>query len=980
MITTIVKRDGTTEPFSPVKINGWAEFAAKHLGGFVDWASIAMRAVAKLPEVTNSQDLQLALIRECLDQKSWAYYRMAAKLYVPYSRKKMYGSDESLPSVKDVQMEMAKWSLMRELDYSDAEYAEIEEIIHHKRDFNYAYFQIKQIIEKYSLHDRRKDSESEILGRFFEMPQYVYMRMAMALAEDEPRDMRMHHLKKWYDHFSNNRLNAPTPNFVNLGTTHNGYASCCLYVTDDTEKSLGIGDHIARTMTVASAGIGGALICRSINDPVRGGLIVHQGKVPYYNALAGAVNSSVQNGRGGACTTYFSVYDPEVVTLMNLRHPKSPEEKKILTMDFAVCLNKHIVRKACDNEDVFLFNVHTAPDLVRAFYDSEPGLFEALYAKYEADPKFKKTYVSARELMVSAVNISIETGSLYLFFADEVNRHTPFYDTIYSSNLCVAPETLIRTKTGDTPIESLQDRKVEVWNGEQWSKVTVRKTGTNRKLLRVHVSDGRVLNCTKEHKWFVERTDGDVVETMTLDLKPGDQLESWTDHNGNEFNDYIVSIQDHGRVSDTFCVTEPLRHRVVFNGILTGNCAEITEPTAPYHDMVDLYTAGPVGHARIKATLLNSLKDEDDVNVGTVFDHRFSAPEPITMLKSKRPRKAAQELQIGDQFMTERGTWEVSELTDIKIEPEVALCSLAAIVPSYIESEEQYAEVAYYALKMIDKCIHMSDFPLAHIGYTARQRLSAGVGLTGVAHYMAKKRLKYSTVEGKQELHRLAERHAYHVINASLRLGKELGNAPWIHRTKWPEGWLPIDTYEKRVDTIAEFKLEQDWEGLRVRIIENGGIRNSTLISHMPTESSSKASGIPNGYYPIREHALAKTDNNLKLDWAPTEGDRLKRHYEIAWDIPYRDMIECYAILQKFTDQAISADQWVRLEGDSEVYSEQLLDSSVLMARYGIKTRYYFNSKTSQTIVDERTGESHVVEVTVEHNVSDKCVSGGCDA
>lgn len=278
MIEIIVKRDGHEEAFEASKLNRWSEWSAQHLGGFVDWAGVAMRAVGKLPTRCTSQELQQALIQECLDQKSWSYYRMAARLYVPLLRKRMYGRDTNLPAVKEIHRELQQWGLMRELDYSDAEYAEVDQIIQHKRDFNYAYFQIKQIVEKYSLCDRRRDSDSPILGRYFEMPQYVYIRMAMALAEDEPRAERMTHLKRWYDHFSCNRLNAPTPNFANLGTPHNGYISCCLYVTDDTEKSLGIGDHIARTMTVASAGIGGALICRSINDPVRGGLIVHQGR------------------------------------------------------------------------------------------------------------------------------------------------------------------------------------------------------------------------------------------------------------------------------------------------------------------------------------------------------------------------------------------------------------------------------------------------------------------------------------------------------------------------------------------------------------------------------------------------------------------------------------------------------------------------------------------------------------------------------
>lgn len=970
MIEQIIKRDGRIEAFSPDKLNRWSEWAAQHLGGFVDWAGIAMRAVAKLPKVCESQVLQQALIQECLDQKSWAYYRMAARLYVSLLRKRLYGEDLQMPSVREVQKRLVDAGLMRELQYDDEEWAQIETFIQHKRDYNYAYFQIKQIVEKYSLFDRREQSKDSAV--FYETPQYVFMRLAMALAEDEPSSVKLMHLKKWYDHLSCNRLNAPTPNFVNLGTTHNGYASCCLYVAADNERSLGIGDHIARTMTVASAGIGGALLCRSINDPVRGGLIVHQGKIPYYNALAGAVNSSVQNGRGGACTTYFSIYDPEVMTLMNLRHPKSPEDKRILTMDFAVCLNKHIVRKALRNEDVFLFNAYTAPDLVEAFYSGEPGRFEEAYARYEQDPTFEKQYVSARQLVITAVNVSIETGSLYLFFADEVNRHTPFKDPIYSSNLCVAPETPLLTRNGYFPISQLKDKNVEVWNGEQWSRVNVRLTGVNQRVVTVFVSNGKQIDCTKYHKWYVLNEDGESVETQTNDLKPGDVLEPWVDETGQRHeNVFIVAVRDFERYCDTYCVNEPLRHKVIFNGVLTGNCAEIVEPTAPYYEMTDLYRNSDAGF--VSFTYECPGFDQYGVEEGELNAHDPIEVEGKTI--------SAIDMQPGMVIKTPHNTTiQIVDVLHRRPEPEVALCSLAAIVPSYIENDEQYADVAYYALKMIDKCIHMSDFPLEHVGFTAKKRLSAGVGLTGVAHYLAKRRLKYTSQEGKKELHRLAERHAYFLIRASLRLAKELGNAPWIHRTKWPEGWLPIDTYEKRVDDIAQEPLHYDWESLRQEIIQQGGIRNSTLIAHMPTESSSKASGVPNGLYPIRDFTLGKTDNKIKLDWAPTDGDKLRRHYQIAWDIPYQDMLECYAIVQKFTDQAISADQWVRLEGDSSVYTEDLLKMTALMAKLGIKTRYYFNSKTSQQTTDQQTGQVKIVEMETSHSLEDKCASGGCDA
>jgi len=48
---------------------------------------------------------------------------------------------------------------------------------------------------------------------------------------------------------------------------------------------------------------------------------------------------------------------------------------------------------------------------------------------------------------------------------------------------------------------------------------------------------------------------------------------------------------------------------------------------------------------------------------------------------------------------------------------------------------------------------------------------------------------------------------------------------------------LPIDTYNKNVDSVVENELQYDWEELRREIISNGGIRNSVTTAHMPSES-----------------------------------------------------------------------------------------------------------------------------------------------
>ncbi len=83
-------------------------------------------------------------------------------------------------------------------------------------------------------------------------------------------------------------------------------------------------------------------------------------------------------------------------------------------------------------------------------------------------------------------------GSGYQFFVDKVNRaNPPMYKDkgleVKASNLCVHPDTLLLTRGGEFPIGSLENQDVEVWNGEEWSKTVVVKTGTNQKMMFVEV-------------------------------------------------------------------------------------------------------------------------------------------------------------------------------------------------------------------------------------------------------------------------------------------------------------------------------------------------------------------------------------------------------------------------------------------------------------------------------------------------------------
>src|SRR3990167_99355 len=783
MLKYVVKRDGTTEEFIPHKLNKWGQWAAENLEGRADWSSVVLEAIKGLKESVSTIELQEHLITACINKQDWPHNLMAGRLYIPNLYKAMFGGTK--PTIKELHANMEALGLMEDMRYTTEEYQVAEEIIQHSRDFNLAYFQIDHIMHKYSLQNRRTKER-------FETPQFTAMRMAMALSANDPSDTKMSAVKARYDAYSLRKVSSPTPSYINLGTKNKGLASCCLYVTDDTVASLATGDHIALMMTAESAGIGGLISTRSLGDQVRGGLITHQGKLPYYFSVSGAVHANTQGGRGGACTQHYSAFDPEAVVIAQLQNPKSTEDKKNRRIHFSMLCNRLLAKKVAKNESIFQFTSYSHPDLWKLMFSGDKDAFEELYNKYEEATSPK---INARDFVILATQQSHEVGTHYFAFIDEINRHTPFKEPIHSSNLC----------------------------------------------------------------------------------------------------------------------------------------QEVTLPTGAYYKVQDLYMSAD-----------NGVIQYEDFD-GSTNTLPYSSKVHVPNRGGRYEYTFAGDLREGV---------EVKKILKNIPTSEVGICSLAAIPICNIETDEEHAESAYIALKDISSNILRSEYKMPQIGYTAKARMNAGVGIIGLAYQLAKEGVNYNSQEVFNRIHQIAERHAYFVIKASLRLSKEIGNAPWIHKTKWPEGWLPIDTYKSNVDSLVTVGLSYDWEALREEIIINGGIAHSSLIAHMPTESSSKGAGLPNGVYPVREIAMAKKDQSNVIGWVAVDNDILD--YQQAWNISTMDMIKVYSIIQKFTDQAISADLYTDRTNDMNVYTEDICKEFIAMSTYGMKTRYY--SVTRASFKDNTSG------------------------
>ena len=822
MIKHIIKRNGSTELFSAEKLNGWANWASEKLGNQVNWSEVVLHTVSTLPETCSSKVLQETLIQYCIGKNTWEYNLMAGRLYAALLIREIHKSD-TYPTVKEVHEQMFNDGLMRKLNYSDSDYEKIEKIIDHSRNMKYPHYSLHQNRKKYALQNKADKIE-------YETSQFTYMRMAMAAAEHEPENIRLSEVKEYYDEFSKHKINVPTPYYVNLGTKLSGFASCCIYTTRDTAKSLAAGDHIAYMMTVMSAGIGYHLKSRSLGDPVRGGVIEHQGKLPYIRAYVGALSANLQNGRGGAGTCYYNAFDPEIETLTPLKNPMTPLVKQIRGSDYSFGSNRFVVKMAAANKDIALFSYYDAPELYEAIYSGDQDYFEELYEDFLKSDKPRKM-MNARSIVKNALTESFETGRHYEHFTDHLNSHTPFKDKIYSSNLCVTGDTIIeyvdeegteytstiesfidKFKTNDRYYVSSYDIE---YKAVAYSLITdAGQTKFTDSIYEITDNLGNVIKCTPDHKVYSSR----VGYIEAKNIVPGESLVII--ENGSNKSSHVVSVKiELVNKLPVYDISVEQTSCFFANNILVHNCAEIALPTGGFNSVEELYDDYKED--------LNFIEFKDQNNQ---LHHLYS----FDNINTQRGEILSKDLRLNDVI---DNNIIVTKIVERSVAPEIALCNIGGIIVSNIKNDDEYAKTAYRVLKMIRYGILNSEYVFKNLEQSAKSRMSAGVGIVGLAHLMAKKGLKYSSQEGKNFIHELAETHAWHLYNASLKIGKEYGNAPWMYKTKWPSGYTLLDSYNKNVDELVTVENKRDWNKLAQEIKDNNGMGFSVCICIPPAES-----------------------------------------------------------------------------------------------------------------------------------------------
>ena len=301
-------------------------------------------------------------------------------------------------------------------------------------------------------------------------------------------------------------------------------------------------------------------------------------------------------------------------------------------------------------------------------------------------------------------------------------------------------------------------------------------------------------------------------------------------------------------------------------------------------------------------------------------------------------------------------------------EGEIALCTLGALNLGFVDKDnlDDIEESMDLIVRALDSVLDYQDYPVKAARNSVDKYRPLGIGVINYANYLAQNGARYSNASGHQMTHELFEAIQYYALKSSVQLAKEKGKCGAFENTKYSKGILPIDTYKKSIDEFASFDYRLDWESLRKDIVEHG-LRNATLTSLMPSESSSQVSNATNGIDLPRGPITVKASKDGILKQVVPEYEKLAYDYEYLWyDSSNIGMLKLVAIMQKFVDQSISTNTRYNPANypNGKVPMKEMLKELLLAYKYGVKTLYYHHTNDGSD--------------DTQDSLDDGCAGGAC--
>lgn len=299
----------------------------------------------------------------------------------------------------------------------------LDSAIIYDRDYSFDFFGFKTLERSYLM---RMD------GQVVERPQHLLMRAAVGIhGEDVTAAIATYNLmsEKYFIH--------ATPTLFNAATPKPQLSSC--FLLSMTEDSIsGIFETLTRCSKISQSAGGIGLSIHNVRAKgsyIKGTGGTSNGIVPMLKVFNDTARYVDQGGgkRKGAFAIYLEPWHADIMDFLDLKKNHGAEEMRARDLFYAMWISDLFMERVKAGGDWSLFCPNEAPGL----HDCYGGEFEALYHKYEAEGKARKT-IKAQDLWFAILESQIETGTPYILYKDAANKKSNQKNlgTIKSSNLC----------------------------------------------------------------------------------------------------------------------------------------------------------------------------------------------------------------------------------------------------------------------------------------------------------------------------------------------------------------------------------------------------------------------------------------------------------------------------------------------------------------------------------------------------------------
>ena len=518
----VIKRDFTRQPVFYDKITARNIKLAHDLN--VDTTSLSQSVIKGLSSGMTTRDIDRLSCESAIHRSIYEpdYGVLAARiawndlhkntpssfrevLTLLYNNKNFRGENNPLVSENIYNFAMSHIDIIeKELDYS--------------RDYGYSYFAFKTLEKSYL---QRVD------GKIVERPQHMIMRVSLGIHGPSTRNGilsvgNIEGVLSSYREMSMKKFTHASPTLFNASSNRPQNSSCFLLsMPDSMGEDEYEGDVVVKgpieevsipecwkhcsKISKHAGGIGVDVTrvrCRGAIISGSGGR--SDGIIPLVRVLNEIGRYVNQGGRRkGAIAVYLEPWHPDTPEFLEIRLNGGSEELKARDIFPALWIPDLFFKRLESGGEWCFFCPGSYPELIQLYGEE----FEKRYIQLESEGKMVRR-MKASELWEKILKSLDEKGLPYMLSKDSINRKSNQKNigTITSSNLCVSPDTMILTDLGQYPIGELEDVKVNVWNGEEFSPTIVRKTGIDKKLIKVNFSNGENIKCTPEHEFYIMKT------------------------------------------------------------------------------------------------------------------------------------------------------------------------------------------------------------------------------------------------------------------------------------------------------------------------------------------------------------------------------------------------------------------------------------------------------------------------------------------